>query len=132
MIRANKDYSLLLTEASRCFVSDPESTSFSRIHLESGKIDKSNCFLGPNYVIIDTNRGVHFWPLNHQNSKFQDFTAVKILENSNFIDFYCNSDKIWALNSKRQVFLAPLFCEENDCKYFFSSKAYPFIASNEK
>lgn len=59
IIRANGNQTLLLTEASKCFVSDSKSTSFVQINLESGYV--SNCFLGPNYVvIIDTNRNVHF------------------------------------------------------------------------
>jgi hypothetical protein len=115
MIRANGDYSLLLTEGRRCFVSDTNSIGFIQIQLESGYV--SNCFLGPHYaVLIDTNRNVHFSSLTDQNVKFQECTSVKILENSNFIGFCCNKNKIWALNSKRQAFIADLSVENTECK----------------
>lgn len=71
MIRANGNYSLFLTEARKCYVSDPNSTGFVLIHLESGYV--SNCFLGPHYaIIIDTNRSIHFCSLSDQNAKFHE------------------------------------------------------------
>ena len=83
------------------------------MHIESGIV--SNCFLGPHYVvIIDTSRNIHFSSLSDQNVKFQDCTSIKIIENSNFIGFCCNANKIWALNSKRQAFIADLSIETNE------------------
>ena len=110
MIRANENCSLFLTESRKCFVSNENSASFVQIYLDSGSV--SNAFLGPFYsVLIDSNRSIHFSYFSDKNSKFSECSSVKIMDNSNFIGFCCNTDKIWALNSKRQVYIADITSE---------------------
>lgn len=121
MIRANENCSLFLTESRKWFVSNQNSTGFVQVYIDSGSV--SNAFLGPNYsILIDSNRSIHFSYFSDKNSKFSECNSVNIMDNSNFIGFCWNADKIWALNSKRQVYIADISLESKGNHNVFYQK----------
>ena len=121
IVRANGNYTLITTDNGKCFVSAPNSSTFLQVFINNGSGHISNCFLGPDYaMLIDSQRSVHFCWFQSKENRNLDRTAVKVLENSNYIGFCCNHNKIWALNSKRQAYIADIYNENNNSNLFDS------------
>lgn len=118
--RANGNFTCITTDSGKCYVSAPNSPTFCQIFINNGSGHVSNCFMGPDYaILLDSRRNVHFCSLTSKEHRNSDKTSVKVLENSSYMGFCCTEDKIWGLNSKRQAYLADIYCEGITCKYSY-------------